>query len=165
MRRSVGWALGNVNAERPSCGDPGAALWHNILNNNRLTGTPKAGQVGDCTDQQPHGRKTPAASIDQVWSYHSLQPLDEFRLHEVVIIRNVETNHLLPNQCFPVLFPQATEVFLLHDEYQVCPTQMTRRDSDPSSRLRAGRTCLNAIYPMKYSFRSGTAPAVAAAEE
>jgi len=66
------------------------------------------------------------------------QFVEEFRLHEVVVIGNVKGNDALALKGFRELPPNPVQVGFFHDKDQIRPANVSLRDDDPGVRLRTG---------------------------
>lgn len=104
-------------------------------------------------------------SLKKIRLNRRLQLLNQLRLHEFVVIRDVQANDLFTRQLRLIFLTQPAKVLLLHHKNQVSPANVARCNFNPGSRLSSGRAGLNSVNAMKDLFRSRTPPSVSAANE
>ena len=78
--------------------------------------------------------------------------VNQVRIHELKLIRNLEANHSLAPKCLWKFSPQPVHMRLLHAEDHVGPAKMTLSDNDAGVRLRAYRTDLVITRPLEKLF-------------
>lgn len=77
---------------------------------------------------------------DDVRIEAGLQKINQFRVHESVVVRYVEANDSFVGEEVGVFFLKSSLVLLLHDENQVCPSDVASRDFDTSVYFSARRS-------------------------
>lgn len=93
------------------------------------------------------------------------QKLDEFGLHERIVVWYVQADHLLAEQMASEASSQQSAVPLLHDTDDVSPIQLIRSQGTARIFGKAGRVCLDARQCSEHRFSGGTAQLVAAADK
>lgn len=88
---------------------------------------------------------------------------DQFRLHELVIVWDVEADDRFTVQCITKLCAQPVQVLFLHDEDQIRPSDVPSSHPHPRPGLGAGRPCPTAVIAVKQPLSGRAAPTVAAA--
>lgn len=95
-----------------------------------------------------------------------MQLVDEFGLHELVVIRNVQSDNTPAFERFGKLLPESVQVRFLHKKDNVRPPEMPFSDNNTSLRLRASRAHLKAGKATEDAFgREAPNPVTAADEE
>lgn len=89
------------------------------------------------------------------------QPLDEFRIHEIVVIGNAERDLRLVFQFVGKAGAQAIGVFAFHAKNLVSPADVTVGNFDTSPAFCSGGAGFIARMILEKRFRRGTAPLVA----
>ena len=94
-----------------------------------------------------------------------LQQIHQFRLHEFVIVGDVQANDFLLRNVFRKFVLQTAKMFLLHYKNEIGPGEMAGGNPDSRTGFGAGGTGLDSVHPIKDFFGGETAPTVSAADE
>lgn len=78
----------------------------------------------------------------EVWSDAAPEPIDEVLIHVLELVRDVEAHDALAGQLGTELLLQPGDVPLLHNEDQICPSEMACGDANARPFLGAGRPYL-----------------------
>ena len=100
-----------------------------------------------------------------VWRQPSVKLLDKPWVHELILVGDVEADDLFPVQGFRKLATEPVQMGFLHTEDDVCPTQMSFRDNDASTWLRADRTNLISRKSFEQLFGRQTTAFIPATDE
>lgn len=101
----------------------------------------------------------------QVNADHIVEHLHQFRIHETVVIRDIQNVQSLVFEQASIFCAQAIGVFVFHDEDDVGPADIRWADWFAGVRAGAGRTGLEAGPTAPDRFRCGATPLIAAADE
>lgn len=93
------------------------------------------------------------------------QFVEEFRLHEVVVVGNVEGNDALALKGFREFAADAVQVGFLHDKDQVRPANVALRDHNPGVLLRADGADLVSRDSLEQLLRGKAAKPVSTADK
>src|SRR5690606_8887336 len=101
----------------------------------------------------------------EVWRHAALQANDQVLIHVLVVVGDVETDHLLAAEFLPILRSESGKVAPLHHEDDIRPTEVSGRDPYPCARLGTHRAYLVAASTLEHDLRREAALAIAAADE
>jgi len=94
-----------------------------------------------------------------------LQQRHQLRLHELVVVRDIQTHHLLAGQVSLEPLGQLRAVPFFHHADDVSPFNLVRAQRAISVRRQAGGICFYARYGGEDLLGGGAAQSVAAADE
>ena len=102
---------------------------------------------------------------DQVLGYLCVKLVDEFGLHELVVIWNMQSDNTLAFERLGKLLPEAVQVGFLHEKDDVRPPEMPLGHDDAGVGLRASRAHLKAGEAAEDAFGREAPNTIPAADE
>jgi hypothetical protein len=103
--------------------------------------------------------------LTKVTRHSCLEYLHQFRVHELVIIRDIQTYQTLAEQELPVLFLNLVAVCLFHDENDIRPLDLFTLKRINGVIIGSGRRNLKIVPSCEHLFGSGAAQFVLTADE